>query len=519
MKTLNWINLLVAFALFLGCEKSLETNELTHGQQEHTLLFYSDEIQPNEKPAMKAVELNSYLKGMYIENNDFSWGNVDNYTLWSAVMNSGEKLVAIGYKPTHVEKEIGDFIHEIDVQKAEWKSVREALLKFIVDELNKNNPERPIKQEDIIDEIDGTLPLFVVKLSDYEVIAKLRQCENVRYVEPLDYDELALERRSSAFGCGGSGGVSSADYTSIFPNVKMPWNYSNMKINQAWSYSKGNGITVGVIDAGFSSSQYALNAGFSSGQSTGRFKSFSHTYGSSAYNSCVHGTSMAGIIAAPRNSSGNMVGVAYKSNLVGIRACQDVMLNKSSERKAVKNAMKALGNNSSVRIMSMSIGWIFGSSYLKDGTNYAYGKGKLIFAAGGTSLGITSWWGVIYPARYSKIAAVTGVKENNDKCGNCHWGSQIEFTVMMQRNASSSRLTLALGVSGNSPIYMGGSSSATATAAGIAALVWSANPSLSRDQVRSVMRQTAQYYPGKNSKRGYGLLDAKDAVQKAIALL
>ena len=86
----------------------------------------------------------------------------------------------------------------------------------------------------------------------------------------------------------------------------------------------------------------------------------------------------------------------------------------------------------------------------------------------------------------------------------------------MERNASSSRTSVALGVSGNSPIYMGGSSAATATSAGIAALVWSANPSLTRDEVRSILRQTAQYYPNKNGDRGYGLMNASAAVQQAI---
>ncbi|MBK8416854.1 MAG: hypothetical protein IPL22_21500 [Bacteroidetes bacterium] len=39
--------------------------------------------------------------------------------------------------------------------------------------------------------------------------------------------------------------------------------------------------------------------------------------------------------------------------------------------------------------------------------NYAYGLGKFILAAAGTSFSWTSWWGVIYPAAYSSCVAVT----------------------------------------------------------------------------------------------------------------
>ena len=113
----------------------------------------------------------------------------------------------------------------------------------------------------------------------------------------------------------------------------------------------------------------------------------------------------------------------------------------------------------------------FSSSVLSDGVNYAYGKGKLLMAAAGTSFSWTSWWGVIYPAAYSNCVAVTGVKENGSKCASCHDGSQVDLTICMERTSNSSRNSLSLSPSGATPSYIGGSSSATATAAGIAAFL------------------------------------------------
>jgi serine protease len=65
----------------------------------------------------------------------------------------------------------------------------------------------------------------------------------------------------------------------------------------------------------------------------------------------------------------------------------------------------------------------------------------------------------------------------------------------------------------NQSDYVGGSSVATATTAGIAALVWAKNPSWTRDQVLAKMRQSASFYPNKNPEFGYGNINALLAVQ------
>jgi hypothetical protein len=87
----------------------------------------------------------------------------------------------------------------------------------------------------------------------------------------------------------------------------------------------------------------------------------------------------------------------------------------------------------------------------------------------------------------------------------------------MERNASSNRNSISLAPSGNTGAYIGGSSCATATAAGIAALVWSARPNLTRTQVQTCLTNTSQFYPTKNSTKGYGNLNAGAAVNYAVA--
>lgn len=464
------------------------------------------------QPALSKQQLDAYVVSELEKKHDFRWTEQDLHTLWSSLQTS-DPVLAIGYKPTGIA-DISQIIHEIDLSKGAWKATHDALKNYILESLEKSSG-KAIKWDDILVEDDPVLPILTIRVRDKQLITDLYNLENVRYMEPLDYWPNGVEKSSS--GCSGSStAVNSADFTTITPGARLPWNYNNVGIPTAWNTAQGQGITIGVIDAGISSAQAMLGSSFTSGASAGRSISTDYTLGSSAFTSCTHGTTMCGLAAGPRNSSNATTGVAYRSNLHFIRACNDVVLDGSSERTGVKNALVRMGNRSDVRVVSMSIGTPFYSSVLLDGVLYAHNRGKLLMAAAGTSFSWTSWWGVVYPAAFSECVAVTGVNESNSTCNTCHDGSQVDFTIPMERNANSDRNTLSLAQSGNNPTYVGGSSSATAMAAGIAALVWSAKPSLSRTQVLNAITVTSQYYPSSNGSRGYGNINAAAAVSAAL---
>jgi len=465
---------------------------------------------------MTKMQLDQTVIGLLESRNDFHWEWVDMKTLWSATQY-GDHSVAIGYKPADAG-DISKKLHTINIKSDSYKRVHEALVELILDELNKT-ATKPVSWQEILIEDDQTLPIITIRLTDKNTLTKLFNLVNVRYIEPLDYWPTSAERVAAASGCSGSTtALNAADYTTITPGARLPWNFNNHTIPAAWNVSQGQNMTVGVIDAGISSAQPLLNGLFNNGDSNvGRTVSTDFTLGTSAFNSCTHGTSMSGQATGPRNNQNSSTGVAYKSNLHFIRASDDVVLDASAEKTAVKNALIRMGNRVDVKIISMSIGAPFASSVLKDGVDYAYGMGKLIMAAAGTSLSWTSWWGVIYPAAYSSCVAVTGVKESGARCSDCHDGSQVLYTITMERSASSSRNSISLAYSSLTPTYIGGSSCATATAAGIASLVWSARPNMTRAQVLSCMTNTAQFYPNRNSTKGYGNLNASAAVNYAVA--
>ena len=80
----------------------------------------------------------------------------------------------------------------------------------------------------------------------------------------------------------------------------------------------------------------------------------------------------------------------------------------------------------------------------------------------------------------------------------------------MQRSADGKK-PLTLAMSGDAPATVGGSSVATATTAGIAALVWSKYPSFTRAQVLARLEQNSSRYPTKTAEYGWGLINANTA--------
>jgi serine protease len=455
---------------------------------------------------VKNAVVNSLEKGK-----DFKWIDADLKMICSGAKIT--KLISVGYKPAGFSKDVNDVIHEINIHDLEWIAVHDELINSVRRLLNEQGANDP----NLIYEDDPVLPLIIFRTDNAMVITNLFNLKNVRYIEP--YGFWPYPQSCSSSGCAGAGGiVSSADYFTIQPACLLPWNFGRMNIPAAWTNSTGNGIGIGIIDAGISNVQSLLSNQFTSGYSNnGRTVSLDYSFGNSAYSSCTHGTSMCGLAAGPRNNYYAPTGVAYRSSLTFIRGCNDVLLDASDELSGVKNALVKLGNNASVKIISMSVGTPLYSSTLLDGVTYAYGKGKLIFAAAGTSFNITSWWGVIYPAAYAQCNAVTGIKENGNRCSNCHDGSQVKFTITMERDIDDSRDGVTISYNNLLPDYIGGSSCATATCAGIAALVWSVNPLLTRTQVYDCMRQTAQY-PVPVTNKGFGNPNAAAAVMLAATL-
>ncbi|WP_394666805.1 S8 family peptidase [uncultured Chryseobacterium sp.] len=495
----NVFYLLLLFFVFTACNRDDLQNNVAN-------------TEITQKDPLTARQINEKINETIKTKGRFSWNESSDHFLWSGIFQ-GNKIASIGFGSS--------FDRSLD---ADNKAIENEILDLI--------KKYEGKTDRILLSSDQYLNQIDVAIEKQETVIALRKMKNIRYLEPADYRYFENEKQfgatakssSSSSGCGfESTALNAADYTTVSPNAKAPWSFTKHNIINAWSYSTGAGVTIGVIDSGVSPEQSLLGSSFNNGLSTGRTISKNGVYVDSVWpwstgydgsaDKCGHGTSMASAAAAPRNNQGQPVGVAYNANLVTYRAASNVVLDGYHEQNGVKIAFTELGNNNSVKIISMSMGHIFSVGKIEDGVKYAYSKGKLIFCAGGTSTSFTNFVGVIFPAWMPETQAITGVKENtsNQKCDVCHSGNEIDFTYQMERGSGSNIPVLSY-YNGQTD-YVGGSSVATASTAGIAALVWAKNPSWTRDQVINKMRQSATYYPTPNSDYGYGNINVLQAVQ------
>jgi Subtilase family len=512
----NFYMILLASALLVAaCKKQ---NELSSTKPEWKVA-----------PKTSVTDLDQLIKTNLIQTGKFEWNAATNEQVWAAISNT-DYIVSVGYKPAALAWS-DDQLGRANLQDADYLNAFQQLQAVILESERKLNPA--LVWNDLLYHQNELLPNFNVRVFNPATVQVLRASKMVRYAEPTAYEPFhatSVERSSS--GCGGntvqSGLTTPADYTAITPTAKQSWNHSYHKITQAWANSTGAGTRVVIIDTGSSDAQENLSTAFNQGSSSGRSVSrlvtlpqatniWGNPTGSpeTPNDLCGHGTSMSGACAAPRGTDGNSVGVAYNCNLTVYRAAADVYLDESREVVGVSTAFTQAGANSSVKIISMSMGRLNSSSQISDAITYAYNQGKLVFCAAGTSFSWTAWFtGVIFPASMTQAVAVTGIKTNlTSRCSACHDGSKVDFIVVMEKTDGGASFPLSLADDFDTPSTVGGSSVATATTAGIAALVWSKYPNWTRAQVFDRLKTSANYFPTRNSSHGWGRINAQLATQ------
>ncbi|RYU80487.1 S8 family peptidase [Hymenobacter persicinus] len=481
--------------------------------------------------ALTAQQLDGQIMAGLRKDGHYDWATASDHTIWSALTRS-DFVLAVGYRAAG--KPRGCALPDDADQEPAWQAARQQVLQLILAEERKANPQLTLEELVVFQE--NTLPVLNVLVHELSTVQLLRRSGLVRYAEPMGYEPYHPVANKAAgsltnSGCGNNtataGLVAGDDYAVLSNGSKSSWSQADQYhgIRSSWSQSTGQGMKVVIIDTGCSDAQENLGSAFNQGLSSGRTierlvtyprnSLFGIPYGDTptANDECGHGTSMAGACAGPRGTDGAAVGVAYNANLITIHATEDVFIDGSRELKGVSDAYVLAANRPDVRIISMSMGRLTSSSQLADAIQYAYGKGKLIYCAAGTSFDWTAGWaGVIYPASLPECVAVTGQKTDlSTRCDECHVGADVEFTVVMQRT-SNDRRPLTLAMSGDAASTVGGSSVATSTMAGMTAVLWAKYPTETRAQIMSRLVAASSNRNARSSTFGWGRVNLGAAV-------
>ena len=308
---------------------------------------------------------------------------------------------------------------------------------------------------------------------------------------------------------------------------------ADVRALDAWKVTFGSpDVRVVVHDSGVDIDHPDLTANMALG------RDFDNNDSDASNNFGPHGTACAGVIAAARNGQG-VVGIAPDCRITPLRAAGahtfDVWAETfewAAEHGEIISCSWSISNNGT---LSQAI-----RAAAQDGRE---GKGIPIFCA--TANGAPFVSGIDYPASLPETIAV-GASTNQDlRASYSQFGEGIDFVAPSSGGTLRIETTDVAGAFGYNqreggnyckadndastnpsgrPSGFGGTSSATPLAAGIAALMLSVNPDLSAEEVREILRQTADKIDDANAnynqegwspQYGFGRVNADAAVREA----
>ncbi|MFJ8860887.1 S8 family serine peptidase [Streptomyces sp. NPDC102451] len=272
------------------------------------------------------------------------------------------------------------------------------------------------------------------------------------------------------------------------------WYLSAMQAEEMWKIATGEGIKIAVIDSGVNSSTPSLKGKVLKGfDATG-------AEGDEYDDYAGHGTTMAELIAGTGNGGG-LKGLAPGAKIIPMRITDTEFQNKHSVNAYdTRDAIRAAAD-SEAQIISMSFGSEFPTAEERAAVEYAQDKGKLFFAPVGNSGKEGNK--EEYPAAYPQVVGVSAA-DSGGKVGEFSQHGQITDIA-----APGSDVPYWCDETFQKYCDGNGTSQATAIASASAALVWSAHPDWTANQVLNVLFDTASrdWEKGTLSKYlGHGLI-------------
>ncbi|MDL1976071.1 MAG: S8 family serine peptidase [Deltaproteobacteria bacterium] len=329
-------------------------------------------------------------------------------------------------------------------------------------------------------------------------------------------------------------------YTPTDPDYTEQWQWNNTGANggtagadvsaeAAWDHTLGAGIRVAVIDNGFDADHEDLSAGVVG--DSGYFQSggggaATFQQGTAGMPGSSHGTFCAGMVGARHNNGNGGCGAAPECELMLIACLVDQVGTQTTLARAVAYAtdpsnevagadpadgadilVSSLGPNGAVWNLTGTLELALENA----AANARNGRGLAIFwaASNGNNVDVTQDEVV----SHDDVIAV--VRSNrNDQEDNTARGNTVEI-IAPGVDVYNTRPNDTYGTGT-------GTSYAAPCTAGCAALALSTNPDLTRDELRQIMRDTADQIGGvvydangHNDDYGFGRVNAEQAVQRA----
>ncbi|MFD9304897.1 type VII secretion-associated serine protease mycosin [Streptomyces sp. NPDC060048] len=294
------------------------------------------------------------------------------------------------------------------------------------------------------------------------------------------------------------------------------WGLTALRAEEAWGTTRGDGVTVAVLDTGVDPAHpdlagQVLEGNDLVGMGAGRGE---RTW-------ARHGTAMAGIIAGhghgPDRRQG-VLGVAPQAKILPIRVILEEGDPGRTKARDSKGGALAEGirwaADHGADVINLSLGDDSSSAHHEaaedEAVQYALAKGVVVVASAGN--GGEQGDHASYPAAYPGVIAVTAVDRKGKKAAfsTRNWYATV----------SAPGVDIVIADPDRSYYEGWGTSAASAFVSGAVALVKAAHPGLSPAQIKKLLEDTASDAPsgGRDDSRGFGLVDPVAALQIADAM-
>jgi len=291
--------------------------------------------------------------------------------------------------------------------------------------------------------------------------------------------------------------IAEAGYVPNDERYPSQWHLPKISAPGAWDLTTGSqNIPIAIIDSGVDPTHPDLTGNLIAGYN------FLEN-NTDTQDVLGHGTAVAGSAAAMTDNITGVAGVAWNSPIMPL-----VVLN-ANDYATYYDIARAINYaaDQGVRIMNISIGGSSYSSTLQNAVDYAWNKGAVIFACAHNYSTDTPY----YPAACANVVAVSATTSSDTPASFSNYGDWIDISAPGAYILTTTR-------SGGYGNWNGTSFSSPITA-GVAALILSANPSLTNAQVVDILTQNADDLgsTGFDKYFGSGRVNALESILAALA--
>ncbi len=283
---------------------------------------------------------------------------------------------------------------------------------------------------------------------------------------------------------------------SLIPNdpyQAQQWHHAKIRSADAWDRSRGQGVTVAIVDTGVACNHPDLSAkcvagyDFVNGDSDPR-----DDHG--------HGTHVAGIAGAATNNSIGVAAVGFDAKIMPMKA---LGASGNGGHAAIAGAITWAADHGA-QVINMSLGGPFTSTTLRNAVAYAINKGATMVAAAGNE----NTSNPSYPAAYANVIGVSATTQSDGKASFSNYGDYVDV-------AAPGTGILSTVMSGSYQAWSG-TSMASPVVAGLVALLEAQDPSRSPAQMEQILESTADDLgpTGWDPQFGYGRVNALRALSQ-----